>query len=216
MFPLLQRERGNPVELFQIWLNLPAEDKLVEPHFAMLWNEQIPRQKSDGVEVAIVAGTLGDRRAAPPPPRSWASRKDTDVAIWTIKLAPGVKWTLPAASHPQTKRTLYFFTGTSLTIGGKQLTSHAGVEVRAQEDLELVNGDAETELLMLQGRPIGERVVQHGPFVMNSEEQIRQAIMDYRRTQFGGWPWPNEAPTHGRDEGRFARHPDGKTQKPPG
>lgn len=216
MFPLLHRDRGNPLELFQIWLNLPAEDKLVDPHFAMLWNEEIPRATSDGVEVAIIAGSLGDRRAPAPPPKSWASRKDSDVAIWTLRLAPGAKWTLPAASHPQTKRTLYFFAGSSLTLGGKLLTSHVGVEVRAQQDLELVNGDTETELLMLQGRPIAERVVQHGPFVMNSEEQIRQAILDYRRTQFGGWPWPNEAPTHGREEGRFARHADGKKVRPPG
>lgn len=221
MFPLLERERGNPLELFQIWLNLPAEDKMVEPHFTMLWNEQIPRRTfkdSDGreTEVAVVAGALGDARAGKPPPRSWASRDDSDVAIWTIKLAPGARWTLPAASGDKTRRTLYFFDGTSLSIAGRELTSHAGVEVRADADIELVNGPTPSELLLLQGRPIAQRVVQHGPFVMNSEEQIRQAIMDYRRTQFGGWPFPSDAPTHPRDAGRFARHADGKIEKIPG
>jgi quercetin 2,3-dioxygenase len=214
MFPLLYREHGNPVELFQIWLNLPAEDKLVDAHFTMLWNENIPRVVADGVEVAVVAGTLADTRAPSPPPRSWASRADSDVAIWTIKLAPGAKWRVPAASHPQTRRTLYFFEGNSLSIAGRTFNSHAGVEVRARDAIEIINGDTESELLLLQGRPIAERVVQHGPFVMNSEEQIRQAIMDYRRTQFGGWPWPTEAPTHGREEGRFAKRPDGSIEKP--
>jgi quercetin 2,3-dioxygenase len=215
MFPLLRRDAGNPVELFQIWLNLPAEDKLVDPHFKMLWNEDIPRCVFPGVEIAVVAGALGDARANAPPPKSWASRADADVAIWTIKLEPHARFTVPAASHPQTRRTLYFFDGASLSIAGEKLPSHAGVEVRANSDVDIVNGDTASELLMLQGRPIGQRVVQHGPFVMNSEEQIRQAIMDYRRTGFGGWPFPSDAPTHPRDAGRFAKHADGNTASPP-
>jgi len=218
MFPLLHRDQGNPLELFQIWLNLPAADKLVEPHFSMLWSEEIPRRtfKDDAgreTEVAIVAGALGDARPPAPPPKSWASRPESDVAIWTIKLQPGARFTLPAAKGPETRRTLYFFDGDSLTIAGKRFGGHAGVEVRASVDVELVNGDAPSELLLLQGRPIGERVVQHGPFVMNSPDEIRQAMLDYRRTQFGGWPWPEESPTHPRDAGRFARHADGRVEK---
>ncbi len=218
MFPLLQRERGNPVELFQIWLNLPAEDKLVEPHFSMLWNDTIPRRTSRdergrATEVAIVAGAFGDARAPAPPPRSWASRPDSDVAIWTLRMAPGARFRLPRALDETTRRMLYFFAGDSLTIGAHVQRSHAGIELRAQSEVELVNGDAETELLMLQGRPIGQRVVQYGPFVMNTEDQIRQAMADYRRTQFGGWPWPDDAPTHPRDAGRFARHADGRIEK---
>jgi len=218
MFPLLNRDAGNPVELFQIWLNLPAEDKLVQPHFAMLWNEEIPRRtfKDEGgrvTEVAIVAGALSDVRAPAPPPKSWAARADSEVAIWTIKLEPGARFTVPAAANPATRRTLYFFDGDTLTIADKKFDHHAGVEVRAEKDVELVNGDAPAEILLLQGRPIGERVVQHGPFVMNSPDEIRQAMLDYRRTQFGGWPWPEESPTHPRDAGRFARHGDGRVEK---
>ncbi len=218
MFPLLQRDRDNPLELFQIWLNLPAADKLVEPHFAMLWNEDIPRRtfKDDagrGTEVAIVAGSLDGTRAPAPPPKSWASRADADVAIWTIKLEPGARFTLPPAENPKTRRTIYFFEGEELTIGGKRFDHHAGIGLRANTHVELVNGGAPAEILLLQGRPIGERVVQHGPFVMNSPDEIRKAMLDYRRTQFGGWPWPEESPTHPRDAGRFARHADGRVEK---
>ena len=218
MFPLLEREQPNPVELFQIWLNLPSEDKLVDPHFAMLWNDEIPRRTftdAEGrkTEVAIIAGALDGAKPPSPPPRSWAARADTDVSIWTIKLAPHARFTLPKAAHPSTRRMAYFFAGKSLSIGGHTIGSHAGVEVAVTDDVELVNGELEGELLVLQGRPIGQRVAQHGPFVMNTVEEIHQAISDYRRTGFGGWPWKDDAPTHARDAGRFAKHADGKIEK---
>ena len=69
---------------------------------------------------------------------------------------------------------------------------------------------------MLQGRPIGEPVAQYGPFVMNDQAGIEQAFTDYRRTGFGGWPWPTDDPVHARDAGRFARHADGRVERPVG
>jgi hypothetical protein len=66
---------------------------------------------------------------------------------------------------------------------------------------------------VLQGRPIGEPIAQYGPFVMNTAAEIEAAFADYRRTQFGGWPWPSDDPIHPRDAGRFARHADGRIEK---
>ena len=218
MFPLVDQSKPNPLELFQIWLNLPAEDKLVKPHFAMLWDRDIPRQsfKDDEgrkTDVTIVAGSLEGKRAPSPPPHSWASRGDTDVAIWCIRMDPGARWTLPAAANQKTIRTLYFFKGSSIDIGGHSLHEHAAAVVRSQESIVLTAGDEECEILLLQGRPIGQPVAQHGPFVMNTRAEIQKAISDYQRTQFGGWPWPSDDPVHRREEGRFAKHADGRIEK---
>jgi len=79
---------------------------------------------------------------------------------------------------------------------------------------EIINGSEVSEFLLLQGRPIGEPVVQYGPFVMNTQAEIAQTFEEYRRTQFGGWSWPDDAPVHGGEPFRFARHPGGREDKP--
>lgn len=221
MFPLLDAAAPNPLELFQIWLNLPAKSKMTEPHFTMLWSEDIPRFTATDAagrttEVASVAGRIGPvEQPLAPPPDSWASEADSDLAIWTLKMAPGAAWTLPAATGEGTRRTLYFFKGKSVRIAGEPVNGPAAIELRAGVPVELVNGDdAVGEFLVLQGRPIGEPVAQYGPFVMNTQAEIMQAMQDYRRTQFGGWPWGDDAPVHGRDPARFAKHPGGRVETP--
>ena len=212
MFPLLDKSGPNPVELFQIWLNLPKANKMVDPFFSMFWANDIPLVKAPGVEISLVAGQLGDVRAPRPPPQSWASAADSDLAIWTGKLQPEARWTLPAAK-PGTNRMLYFFAGSKLTVGKAVVHRGNGVRLRPEVEVPLINGEGEAEFLILQGRPIGEPVVSYGPFVMNSQAEIKQAFMDYQQTQFGGWPWKQDDPVHAREQGRFARHADGKVEQ---
>ncbi len=217
MFPLLHADQDNPAELFQIWLNLPARNKMAEPHFTMFWSEDIARvqhldAQGRSTQVVCVAGSLEQVRGLPPPPNSWASEPDSDLAIFTIRMDAGARWSLPAARFAQTRRQLYYFQGTTLRIDGQEVPSGCAIELRANAVVELVNGGEVSELLMLQGRPIGEQVAQYGPFVMNTQAEIHQAFADYRATQFGGWPWPRSDQVHPALQARFARHADGRME----
>jgi redox-sensitive bicupin YhaK (pirin superfamily) len=218
MFPLLDEKGPNPLELFQIWLNLPREDKLADPAFVMFWGKDVPALRSvdaggRSTDLTVVAGRHGTAVPPSPPPRSWASRPEADVAIWTMRMDPGASLTLPPAA-PGLNRSLYFFRGGSLQVAGTPFRNPVCLALRSDAEVPLVNGEEESELLLLQGRPIGEPMVQYGPFVMNTRQEIEQAYMDYQRTRFGGWPWEGEAPVHGREEARFARFPDSHVEKP--
>lgn len=216
MFPLINKDKPNPMELFQIWLNLPKKNKMVNPHFKMLWADSIPKykykdNKGKHTEVEVIAGKLGNEKSPAPPPDSWASDPKNEVAIWNIKIESGGTWTVPKAAVG-VNRTLYFYLGDSISIANTAITKYHAVEVNAEFDLLIKNTGTEARLLLLQGKPIGEPVIQYGPFVMNTKEEINQAFEDYHKTGFGGWPWPKVAQVHDRKEGRFALHADGKKE----
>jgi hypothetical protein len=91
--------------------------------------------------------------------------------------------------------------GAAVPRGRATITLRADMPALLEND----NSDGETaQVLILQGVPIGEPVAQRGPFVMNNAAEIEQAYADYRRTQFGGWPWADDAVVFAREQGRFA------------
>jgi len=213
MFPLLNMEDKNPLELFQIWLNLPKSKKFAAPHFKMLWAEDIPIYRTTDeqgklTEVNVIAGSIDNVTALPPAPDSWAANTENKVAIWTIRMDKGAQWKIPAATD-SVNRMLYFYKGVSITVNGTKVNSDQAIELRANEAVTITNGDSESHLLLLQGKPILDPVVQYGPFVMNTQPEIQEAIGDYRKTEFGGWPWPSDSQVHPRTRGRFALHKDG-------
>jgi redox-sensitive bicupin YhaK (pirin superfamily) len=220
MFPLVHRDGPNPAELFQIWLNLPRAKKMAEPHFTMLWHERIPVievvDPSTGAraEIAVVAGAVGGHVPPPPPPDSWAADPANDVAIWSIRMEPGSAWTMPAARTAETVRAVYVFAADKVRFDTDTVDGGTLAVVRSDREVVVHAGGAPVEILVLQGRPIGEPVAQYGPFVLNDRAGIQRAFEDYQRTGFGGWPWPADDPVHARDEGRFARHADGRVERP--
>jgi redox-sensitive bicupin YhaK (pirin superfamily) len=216
MFPLVNQNADNPLHLFQIWLNLPRAKKFVEPHYKMLWVDEIPKITSSdaqdrSTEITLIAGKMEDIRAPEPAPDSWAALSENEVAIWVIKMSAGAHWILPPAMQ-LLNRTLYFYEGSSILLSGSDISSNMSIDLLADQEIKIENGSDEAHFLLLQGRPIAEPVVRYGPFVMNSQSEIQQAYMDYQKTQFGGWPWNRNDPVHPRTKGRFAKYANGEEE----
>lgn len=217
MFPLIYKEKENTMELFQIWLNLPKKNKMVNPYFKMLWRESIPNYQHTDIKgkktnVEVIAGVLADKKAPAPPPDSWAANTANEVAVWNIKMEAGATWVMPK-SKKGINRTLYYYEGDGISFAGIKIPKYNAVEVQGDADIDIKNGDKPAGILVLQGKPIGEPVIQYGPFVMNTKEEINQAFEDYHRTKFGGWPWPKYDQVHDRTKVRFAIHADGKKEE---
>ena len=214
MFPLIHEDQENPMELFQIWLNLPKKSKMVDPHFKMLWSKDIPRYQvqvgeQKGVEVEVIAGEIEHHKAPSPAPNSWAADPQNEVAIFNVKIAPGATFILPKASLG-INRTIYFYQGEKLNIGDQTITKYNLAKVRSEMTLEIENiSNIDVKILVLQGKPINEPVMQYGPFVMNTKEEIHQAFDEFNKTRFGGWPWPSYDVVHDKNTGRFAKYADG-------
>ena len=161
----------------------------------------------DGKAKAVIwAGSYNGVQALTPPPDSWASRPTSNVGIWYVTLQSGGTFTLPGVETTAVvNRVAYFIEGNGLQINGENVKTFSAATLHAAESAEFTNPSTEEiQVLILQGSPIGEPVAQHGPFVMNTRTEIEQAFADYRRTQFGGWPWPEDAMVFPREKGRFA------------
>lgn len=213
MFPLLSEDKPNEFELFQIWLNLPRDKKMAKPHYKMLWNEKLPQiilkdENEKSIFITLISGDYETTKAPDPTPDSWAANPDNEVAIWTIKSEPGSTFELPKAKN-KVNRSLYFYEGDSIIVNGKEIKAGNAIDLAPNEEINIQCGSVEANILLLQGKPINEPVAQYGPFVMNYQGEIQQTMLDYQRTQFGGWPWPSHEFVHPRERGRFAKYSDG-------
>lgn len=217
MFPLLNKDQDNPMVLFQIWLNLPAKSKMVTPDYKMSWEHQIPKHQDSEVKVTYFVGDPKGKLKSRIPDNSWASEKQTHVAVWQIEIEPQGSFELPQVPEG-VNRSLYCYEGhggqiQSSTSELTEFRMNQGTFINTPESLKLSAQNEGVKFLLLQAKPIEEPVVQYGPFVMNTEEEIHQAYSDYQRTQFGGWPWPKSDQTHGEEQ-RFAEYPDGRKEIP--
>jgi redox-sensitive bicupin YhaK (pirin superfamily) len=213
MFPLIHQQRDNTLDLFQIWLNLPAKDKMTAPGYEMIWAETVPNVQLEGGHVRVISGSWNEIQAPRPPAASWAHDPSHDVGIYIITVNAGARLTIPQTS-PGVNRMMYHINGGHAVIDGHTLKSRHGMQLNPTVEAEVHAPDTDVRVLILQGQPIDEPVAQHGPFVMNTYEEIMQAFADYRSTQFGGWPWGRSDVVHPREQGRFALLSDGRTVYP--
>lgn len=212
MFPLLKDDEEITLELFQIWLNLPKAGKFVDPHFRMLWNEDIPVVEEQNAKIKIIAGAYKNVASLDPAPDSWAADPKNEVAIWNIHARAASEYVLPKA-NTAVNRVLYFYDGNDIQIEDKKINPNFGIVLDPSRDVNIKIGSETAHFMLLQGKPIGEPVAKYGPFVMNTQAEIQKAMEEYRLTQFGGWPWPYPDHVHEKNRGRFALYPDGNLEK---
>jgi len=221
MFPLVSSEEENPLELFQIWLNLPAKDKFTTPAYKMLWSEDVPvitiseHDYNPKTKMTIIAGSYGGHKALMPCAASYAANESSRVNILLLEMEPYAMLTLPAISAT-CNRNLYYYEGDGVvTIGPEEVPSSRRIKLDAAHPIEIANGSKVSKILILEGEPINEPVVSYGPFVMNTEKEIRDAFSEYQHTHFGGWPWHRPDPVNPKGSGRFAKYMDGTEESRP-
>jgi quercetin 2,3-dioxygenase len=160
---------------FQLWVNLPAKDKMIEPRYQEFAPEAIPETTIDGARVRVIAGRVGDVEG---PVRAVA----TEPVYLDVALPPNGAFDVPLpAAHAAFA---YVFEG-AVAIGGQRVTRGELAVLSAGDVVQLqTGGDGAGRLIVVAGRPLGEPVAKYGPFVMNTQQQIREAIADFQAGRF--------------------------------
>jgi hypothetical protein len=171
---------------FQLWINLPAADKMKPPAYRDIAAAQIPRVTlPGGGEVKVIAGRYEQHGTPIGGPINGTGTLSTDPTYLDVALPAGAAFvhTLPAEYHAF----VYAYEG-ALEVGAgaepRHLRGHAAGVLSAGERVELRASAAPARFLLLAGRPLREPIVQYGPFVMNTREEIEQALADYRSGAF--------------------------------
>lgn len=164
---------------FQLWLNLPAESKMADPEYRDIPNVQIPRRRTEqNVEVVVIAGTFkeGENRQL-----GAVQRPHTEPYILDLRLPAGssVRPELPAGH----RALLYVYQGVAQVQQSHEVKAGRLVRLDDQGDL-LIDSTEGAGVLLIAGKPLHEPIVQYGPFVMNSREEIEQALRDFRDGSF--------------------------------
>ncbi|TDV96683.1 hypothetical protein BDK62_110130 [Halomonas alkaliantarctica] len=167
---------GGPLEILQLWVNLPSHLKMSEPRYVGLQQESIPAIKlPGGGELNLISG-------------EWQGNAGpidtlTGVFMSTLRLPAGSHEQLPVA--PGRQVFLYVVDG-DVTVGGEPVKAHHLIEVDRDGDSLDIEANSDARLLFGHGEVIDEPVYSHGPFVMNTREEIVQAVEDYQNGKFGG------------------------------
>ncbi len=169
-------QTGGPFEMVQLWVNLPARDKMSAPHYQGIVDQQIPSVALPGGvgSVRVIAGSYEGHRGP--------AQTFTPINVWDVRLGQGkeAELTLPEG-HTAAVVVLH---GTLLVNGEVVREAQMALLERGGEQLTLeANSDA--TLLVLGGEPIDEPIVGHGPFVMNTQAEIATAISDFNAGRFG-------------------------------
>ena len=161
---------------FQLWVNLPAKDKMMAPRYQDIEPEAVPTvAAADGVQVKVIAGRVGAVQGV-------VETGATDPIYLDVVLAPGARFTQPVpAGH---NAFVYVYDGSAAVGDGETLRRSEIGLLSDGEAITVAAGPEPTRLLIIAGRPLGEPVARHGPFVMNTNAEIRQAAEDFLAGRF--------------------------------
>lgn len=170
-------KNGGTFEMIQLWVNLPAKDKMSKPGYQALTKEQIPVVNfATGGYARIIAGSLDDTKGA--------AKTFTPLNVWDIVLKAGEKVELTV---PEGHNTAIVLRKGDVTVNETaKLTGEARIVTLGREgDTVTLEAAADSQLVLLSGEPINEPVANYGPFVMNTREEIMQAVQDFQSGRFG-------------------------------
>lgn len=173
---------GGPFRMVQLWVNLPAKDKMTAPGYQAIRNADIPSvELEDGAGKArVIAGDFGGTKGP--------ARTFTAMNVWDLQLKRGASVRLDV---PEGHNTIIVVLAGQITVGGTQAAGEAQavlLDVAGTETTIDVGADADAMVLVLTGEPIDEPIAGYGPFVMNSEAELRQAVADFNGGTFGHIP----------------------------
>jgi redox-sensitive bicupin YhaK (pirin superfamily) len=171
------KQIGGPLEILQLWVNLPAKFKMTEPRYIGLQQNEIPTTElAEGVTVHAVSGDWSGTAGAVKPL--------ADVALAWVDFSEGATITLPIAAS----RSIFFYVVRgSVRVNGTEAFARELVEFGRDGDELAIEALTDSVILLGHAEPFGEPVVSAGPFVMNTEGEIRQAYADYQQGKFGRW-----------------------------
>ncbi|HEY9731357.1 MAG TPA: pirin family protein [Drouetiella sp.] len=169
------RESGGTLQMLQLWVNLPADLKMTDPQYQTLENERIPVVPSGSAKVRVISGKFGEM-AGP-------AKTFTPINLWDVQLGAGeVKLVVP-----ENYTTALFVMEGSVTVNGAREVEEPTLVLLEREGTDVVvTASFDARFIVLNGEPIDEPVVGYGPFVMNTQEQIAQAMQDYSAGRFAG------------------------------
>jgi len=171
------KRRGGPMEILQLWVNLPSRLKMTPPAYTGLQREDIPSVETGGARVNVIAGEFEGVRG----PVDWL----LGGFMATVEFIAGAHVTLPA---PRGESLFLYVVRGDLTVGGQLAKPHHLIELNDDGDRVEITASSDAVILYGHAAPLGEPVVAHGPFVMNTREEIVQAIADYQAGKFGEVP----------------------------
>ncbi len=168
---------GGTLEMVQLWVNLPAKDKMAAPGYQTLLDAEIPSVAlpDDAGRVRVIAGEFDGHRGP--------ARTFTPIDVWDVRLNAGKS---AAFSLPEGRTLALVVLKGTVLVNGSAVTREAQMVTLAREDSDVtLDANTEATVLLLSGEPIDEPVVGYGPFVMNTQEEISQAVVDFNSGKFG-------------------------------